>query len=78
MLTAPRPAISLPAVTGMGLRAVAGQAGPAVSVFGKVVAFCQEAILVLLVVLLIPIAILVVGAPITLLVRALIEIAQRF
>jgi hypothetical protein len=77
MVTAPRPAVSLPAVTGMGLRAVE-QAQPVMSAFGRVIAFCQEAVLLLLVVLLIPIAILVVGTPITLLVRALIEIAQRF
>jgi hypothetical protein len=78
MVTAPRPAVSLPAVTGMGLRAVVEQAQPVASAFGRVIAFCQEAVLLLLVVLLIPIAILVVGTPITLLVRALIEIAQRF
>jgi hypothetical protein len=77
MVTAPRPAVSLPAVTGMGLRPVVEQAQPVASAFGRVTALCQEAVLLLLVVLLIPIAILVVGTPITLLVRALIEIAQR-
>jgi hypothetical protein len=78
MITAPRPAISLPAVTGMGLRAVVEQAEPVASAFGRVLALCQEAVLVLLVALLIPVGILVVGTPITLMVRALIEIAQLF
>ena len=48
------------------------------SAFGRLIAFCRDAVLVLLVVLLIPIGILVIGTPITLIVRALIEIAQRF
>ena len=78
MVTAPRPAVSLPAITGVGLRAVVEQAQPVVGGFGRVATFCQEAVLVLLVALLIPIGILVVGTPITLLVRAVIEIAQRF
>ena len=78
MITAPRPAVSLPAVTGMDLRAVVEQAQPVTSAFGRVLALCQEAVLVLLVALLIPVGILVVGAPITLMVRAVIEIAQLF
>ena len=78
MLTAPRPVVSLPAITGVGLRAVVGQAQPAVGALGRLLVLSRETVFLLLVALLIPIGILVVGTPIALVARALIEIAQRF
>jgi hypothetical protein len=79
MLTAPRPALSLPAITGVGLKAVVDQAQPVTAgAFGGLLVLGREAILLVLVVLLIPIGILLVGTPIALVLRALIEIAQRF
>ena len=79
MLTAPRPVVSLPAITGVGLRVVVEQAQPVASdALTRILTFFQEAGLLLLVVLLIPIGILVVGTPITLVVRALVELAHRF
>ncbi len=44
----------------------------------KIVGHLDDAMLLVVVVLLFPLIILVVGAPIALMVRALIEIARRF
>ena len=46
--------------------------------FSKIIARLNDAVLLVLVVLLFPVIILLVGAPIALVVRALIEIAHRF
>jgi hypothetical protein len=46
--------------------------------FSKFIAGLNDAMLLLLLVLLFPVAILLVGAPIALMVRALVEIAHRF
>jgi hypothetical protein len=46
--------------------------------FSKFIAGLNDAMLLLLLVLLFPVAILLVGAPIALVVRALVEIAHRF
>jgi len=78
MVTAARPVAPIPAITGVAVRAVVDHVQPAAGGLRRIAAFCREAVLILLVVLLVPIGILVVGAPITLAVRALIEIAQRF
>lgn len=78
MVTALRPMAPSPAITGVAVRAVVERPQPATSALRRIATFCQEAVLLLLAVLLIPIGILVVGAPITLAVRALLELAQRF
>ena len=46
--------------------------------FSKIIARLDDAMLLVLVVLLFPVIILLVGAPVALMVRALIEIAHRF
>ena len=78
MITAVRPVAPIRAIRGVAVRQVVEHAEPVVGGLHRIAAFLRDAALVLLVVLLIPIGILVVGAPITLAVRALIEIAQRF
>jgi hypothetical protein len=78
MLSAPRPVVLVPAIAGVALREVVVQADPVASGFGKVAAFGRESVFLLLVVILIPVGVLVIGTPIALIVRTLIEIAKRF
>lgn len=78
MLSEARPVVLTPAITGVAVRAVVEQPHPVASGLGKIAAFGREAVFLILVVLLIPVGILVIGTPITLIVRALIEIAERF
>ena len=78
MLSEARPVVLIPAITGVAVRAAVEPPHPVASGLGTISAFCREAAFLILVVLLIPVGILVIGTPITLIVRALIEIAERF
>jgi hypothetical protein len=51
---------------------------PAAGASRKIAGFIEDAVLLLLVLLMIPATILLIGAPIALLIRALIELAGRF
>jgi len=53
------------------------QRGAGRRLFRNIVGLLEDAVLLLLVILLIPLAILLVGSPVALLVRLLVEIAQR-
>ena len=78
MLSEARPVVLIPAITGVAVRAAVEPPPPVATGLGTIAAFCREAVFLVLVVLLIPVGILVIGTPITLIVRALIEIAERF
>lgn len=51
---------------------------PAAAAFGRTAELVEDGLLLLLIVLMVPVSILLIGTPIALVLRAVLEIARRF